>query len=98
MKGTECLKEINLIGTGIGKDLTELLSSFRQDSTRSINLELNGITHDYFKIHFKHMVNFENLQELNISNNWIDLYDLYDVKNEFLKFKNLHTLKMSNCK
>lgn len=44
------------------------------------------------------MVNFENLQELNISNNWIDLYDLYDVKDEFLKFKNLHTLKMSNCK
>ena len=39
---------------------------------------------EYFTINFKNIINFENLVELDLSNNWFGIDALFEIKDEFL--------------
>jgi hypothetical protein len=43
-------------------------------------------------------VNFETLEHLNISSNWMGLHGLERIKDNFASFKNLKILKLGNNK
>lgn len=44
------------------------------------------------------MMNFNELQELNLSNNWFGTEGLFQIKDEFLKFKKLKALSIATSK
>ena len=52
------LKKINLIGTGIGENLNEILEGLRQPGIESISLNYSGITKEYMAAFAKYMFNF----------------------------------------
>ena len=64
------LENIKLIGTGIGENLSEITETLRQPGLKNINLARSGITKDLLTIYTKHMFNFENVIELDLSANW----------------------------
>jgi len=44
------------------------------------------------------MFNFETIEELNLSQNWFGAQGLYNIKDEFLRFKKLKTLNLEFSK
>ena len=52
------LKNIVLIGTGIGENLGELLEAFRRPQIEKIDLQYNGITKEYCTGFAKYMFSF----------------------------------------
>lgn len=89
------LKHISLIGAGIGENLDMLYETLRGPQIKSIDLTANGLMKQYVSVGFKWMVNFEQLKELNLSSNWFVADGLFEVKDEFLKFQQLRTLKIA---
>ena len=78
----------------MGENLGELVESFNNINIRSVELQYNGIVRDYLKTYFKHMFNFKNLVELNLSSNWFGIDGLYEIRKEFSKFESLRILKL----
>ena len=97
MKMTK-LKHIKLVGTGISSNLGELAEAFRRPTIESINIQYNGIIKEYLTVNFKHIFNFENLVELDFSNNWFGIDGLYEVKDQFIRFEKLKVLKLGTDK
>lgn len=60
------LRDIRLIGAGLGDSLDLVLESLRQPKLRSVDLQLNGIQRGPFAACFKWMFDFENIEEINL--------------------------------
>lgn len=86
------------MGTGLGENLGEIIPALKQPGIKNIDLQYNGIEKNYFTTYFKHMIDFENIIELNLSSNWFGIEGLFEVKDEFLKFKQLKSLSLAVSK
>eukprot|EP00347_Sterkiella_histriomuscorum_P020245 403338537 len=72
-------------------------TAIKRPQIEEVNLELNGIEPEYC-LYFQMLLNFETLQHLNISHNWIGLHGLELIKDQFPLFKNLRILKIGGNK
>lgn len=91
------LKSINLRALRIGENIGDMLPCFRRENLRELSLEMNGIEPE-FCVYFKHMINFETIEHLNVSYNWIGMEGLEHMKEHFKMFKNLKVLNLSSNK
>jgi Leucine Rich repeat len=66
----------------IGERIGDLIPCFKRDNLKKLSLELNGIEPD-FCLYFQHCINFEVLEHLNISHNWIGMQGLEHLKEHF---------------
>lgn len=92
------LKQIHLLGTGIGENLDLFVQCLKKPNIESLDLQYNGLTASAITACFKHIVNFDTLISLNISQNWFGIDGLHAIKDEFLRFKRLRTLKIGQNK
>lgn len=81
------LSKINLIGTGIGDNLGEILEALRQPGIQNICLRQSGLTKECTSAFAKYMVNFENIIELDLSTNWFGIQGLFEIKDQLARFK-----------
>lgn len=88
------LKYVKLVGTGLGENLDVFAQSFKHPSIIGLDLQLNGLTKNVLTACFKHVVNFDVLEELDLSSSWFGVDGLYEVKDEFLRFKKLRVLRL----
>ena len=65
---------------------------------RSIDIQYNGIEQHYLTANFKHIFNFDTIIDLNLSNNWFGVDGLHEIKDHFLNFKQLKSLKLATSK
>ncbi len=91
------LRSINLRALRIGENLGDMLPCFKRANLKEISLEMNGIEPD-FCLYLKHLINFETIEHLNISYNWIGMEGLEHLKENFKQFKCLRILNLSSNK
>jgi len=91
------LRSINLRALRIGENIGDMLPCFRRDNLRELSLEMNGIEPE-FCVYFKHMINFETIEHLNVSYNWIGMEGLEHMREHFKMFKNLKVLNLTSNK
>lgn len=84
-------------GLRIGEKLGDLVSLCKNQTLKELSLELNGIEPD-FCLYFPMIINFDHLQSLNISHNWIGMAGLEHLKDHFGRFKCLKSLNLSSNK
>lgn len=84
---------LQLKGMRIGENLGEFMKSCKNPNIKHLDLELNGIEAEYV-LYLNLILNFETLESLNISNNWIGLMGLERIKDNFSAFKQLKVLKI----
>ena len=92
------LDSIVLMGTCIAERIGSLIPVLRQPQIKSITLPYNGITQNCFVSFFKHVFNFETIQELNLSSNWFSTNGLFEVKDELCRFTRLKKLSIATSK
>lgn len=81
----------------IGENIGELKGACKRPSIKTLELELNGIEPEYC-LYLPHLINFETLESLNLSNNWIRMVGLERIKDNFASFKTLKVLKLESNK
>jgi len=91
------LNHLELIGMSIVDHLQDLSQAIKRPKLKSLVLPLNGIEHEYC-IYFSHILNFDTLQELDLSSNWFGILGLEKFSTSFTKFSNLKKLNLNNNK
>ena len=81
----------------IGEKLGDLVSACKSHKIKEINLEFNGIEPD-FCIYFQMILNFETLECLDLSHNWVGHTGLDHMRSHFKLFKRLRVLNLSSNK
>ena len=92
------LKSVCLIGTSIGENLDYYVDCLKKPGIEQLDLQYNGITANTIKACFKHIVNFDTLTSINFTQNWFGIDGLFEIKDEFLRFKRLRSLKLGQNK
>lgn len=72
-----------------------LYESLQRPQIHIVDLQLNGIAHQNMTTYFQWLFNYETLVELNLSSNWFGIDGLYEIRESFIKFRNLTTLKIA---
>jgi hypothetical protein len=93
----ENLESMELSGMSIVDHLGDLTQAINRPKLRSLSLPYNGLEAEYC-LYFKHLLNFETLQHLNLSCNWFGMPGLARFKHTFKQFKCLKVLNLSNNK
>jgi len=91
------LKKLHLKALRIGEKLGDLVACCKNPSLKELNLEYNGIEPEYCLL-LTMIINFEHLEHLNISHNWIGMHGIERLYDHFKMFKNLKVLNMSSNK
>ena len=81
----------------IGEKIGDLVAACKSPKLREINLEYNGIEPD-FCMYFQMILNFETLEHLDISHNWVGHVGIEHLKDHFRLFKRLRHLNLSSNK
>lgn len=97
IKRLENLESIELKGMGIVEHIGELVQAINRPKLHTLKLPLNGIEAEYC-LYFTHMLPFETLVHLDLSNNWFGDAGLSRFKHSFKNFKCLKVLNISNNK
>jgi Ran GTPase-activating protein (RanGAP) involved in mRNA processing and transport len=69
----------------------------RRPQLKKLSIPYNGIEQEYCT-YFSHVLNFDTLQDLDLSCNWFGMKGLERFKSSFTKFKSLKRLVLSNNK
>jgi len=91
------LRSINLKALRIGENLGDMISCFKRENLKELSLEMNGIE-PVFCVYLKHMINFDTIEHLNISYNWIGMEGLEHLREHFKMFKKLKVLNLTSNK
>jgi len=91
------LTELNLKGMRVGEHIADLAPAAKHAKTKSLNLELNGIEPEYV-LYLRYLINFQTLECLDLTGNWIGLGGLTTIKDDFTLFKRLKVLKLGGTK
>lgn len=91
------MTNLHMKGLRIADKLGEVIAACRRPEIKELNLEYNGIEPD-FCLYFQHIINYETLEHLNISHNWIGMQGIEHMINHFKRFKNLKVLNLSSNK
>jgi len=91
------LEYLSLSGLRIGEHLGDLTKACKKPTLKCLNLSLNGIEPE-FTILFPHIINFEKLEEFDITANWIGCVGVERIKDIFRSFQTLKILRMTNNK
>lgn len=91
------VEHLELIGMSLVDHLQDLTVAIKRPKLKSLAIPYNGITYEFCVI-FNHVLNFETLQELNLSCNWFGLPGLEKFCSSFKKFENLKKLNLNNNK
>ncbi len=77
--------------------LQDLILALRRPKLKVLRLPYNGIEQEFCE-YFSHILNFETLEQLDLSCNWFGLRGLQRFANHFKKFVQLKKLGLSNNK
>lgn len=91
------LESLHLKALRIGEKIGDLVAACKNASIKDINLEYNGIEPD-FCLYIQMIVNFETLEKLDLSHNWVGHTGLEHMKDHFRAFKRLKVLNLSSNK
>lgn len=84
-------------GLGLVDHLQELCVAFQRPKLKALALPYNGLDAAQCE-YFKHVINFETLEELNIGYNWFGCQGLHKFKSSFAKFTKLRKLNLNLSK
>lgn len=93
----DSLVNLSIIGMQIGEHLGDLVGACKRPNIKSLDLKLNGIEADYC-IYFGFILNFNTIEELNLSQNWILLNGLERMTECFGQLKHLKKLSVGSNK
>jgi Leucine-rich repeat (LRR) protein len=91
------LEALHLKALRIGEKIGDLVAACKNAQIKDINLEYNGIEPD-FCLYIQMIVNFETLERLDLSHNWVGHIGLEHMKDHFRSFKRLKALNLSSNK
>ena len=91
------LTKLELKGIRVADHLGDIIAACKRPCIKELNLEYNGIEPE-FCLYFQMILDFEHLEHLNISHNWIGLHGLELLKDHFSLFQNLKVLKLGSNK
>lgn len=74
--------QLSLKGLRLVDHLADVINACKRDTLKELNLEYNGIEPEMC-VYLPMIINFETLEHLNVSHNWLGLHGLELLKDHF---------------